>query len=133
MVATLTLGEVMTPSPKTISPHARLSDAAALMEELGINHLPIVDNGVVESIITDRDIKRFTLPAHKLADEEDLLTSDVGSTRAIVADIHDPLPDVLRHMVAQNSEAVAVLDQGELVGIFTESDACRVLADLLSI
>ncbi len=127
-----TLGEVMTASPKTISGDARLSDAAALMEEFGVNHLPVVENGVVESIITDRDIKRFTLPAHKLEDDEDLLASDVGSTRAFVADINDPLPEVLRRMISRESEAVVVLDQGDLVGIFTETDACRLLADLLS-
>ncbi|MFA5630608.1 MAG: CBS domain-containing protein [Porticoccaceae bacterium] len=122
----------MTASPKTISGDARLSDAAALMEEFGVNHLPVVENGVVESIITDRDIKRFTLPAHKLEDDEDLLASDVGSTRAFVADINDPLPEVLRRMISRESEAVVVLDQGDLVGIFTETDACRLLADLLS-
>ena len=132
MATILTLGEVMTPSPKTISIDARLSDAEALMEELGVNHLPVVDNGVVESIITDRDIKRFTLPAHKLAADEDLLASDVGSTRAFVADVNDPLDEVLRRMTSQETGAVVVLNQGELAGIFTETDACRLLADLLS-
>jgi len=132
MATILTLGDVMTPSPITISGDARLSDAATLMEELGVNHLPVVENGVVESIITDRDIKRFTLPAHKLEDDEDLLASDLGSTRAFVADINDPLPEVLRRMISQETEAVVVLDQGDLVGIFTETDACRLLADMLS-
>lgn len=128
----LKLGDVMTPSPKTIGVDARLSEAHALMLELGVNHLPVMENGSVESIISDREIQRFTLPAHKLADDEDLLVRDIATARSFVADIADPLEKVLRQMVDRRTEAVVVLNQGELAGIFTESDACRVLAELLA-
>jgi len=128
----LILSDVMTPAPKTIPMTAHLSEAKALMAELGVNHLPVVDGTVVESIITDRDIKQFTLPAHKISPDEDLLVSDIASARAFVADKGDPLAKVLRQMVKGDNAAVVVLDQGELVGIFTETDACRVLADLLA-
>lgn len=128
----LTLADVMTPAPNTISASAHLSSAQALMEELGVNHLPVMAGTVVDAIITDRDIKRFTLPAHKLAEDEDLLVSDIATTRAFVADKSDPLESVLRQMLKQHTAAVMVLDQGELAGIFTETDACRVLADLLA-
>ncbi len=128
----LTLADVMTPAPTTISATAHLSAAQALMAELGVNHLPVMDGSLVESIITDRDIKRFTLPAHKLAEGEDLLVSDIATTRAFVADKSDPLESVLRQMLKQHTAAVVVLDQGELAGIFTETDACRVLAELLT-
>ena len=132
MTTALTLRDVMTVSPRTIASDAHLSAAKALMEQLGVRHLPVMDNGVVESILTDRDIQRFTLPAHKLAEDEDLLVSDIASTRAFIADVDDPLPVVLRRMITQETAAVVVLEQGELAGIFTETDACRVLADLLS-
>lgn len=128
----LTLADVMTPAPTTISASAHLSAAQALMAKLGVNHLPVMDGSLVESIITDRDIKRFTLPAHKLAEDEDLLVSDIATTRAFVADKNDPLESVLRQMLRQHTAAVVVLDQGELAGIFTETDACRVLAELLA-
>ena len=128
----LTLADVLTPAPKTISISAHLSEAKRLMEELEVNHLPVMDGGVVETIITDRDIKRFTLPAHKLAADEDLLVKDIATTRAFVADRGDSLEKVLRQMVKQHTAAVVVLDQGELCGIFTEADACRVLAELLA-
>jgi len=127
------LRDVMTPSPKTIAIDAHLSDAQAMMEKLGVNHLPVMDSGIVESIITDRDIKRFTLPAHKLSADEDLLVSDIASTRAFIADVDDPLEKVLRSMMEQENAAVVVLEQGELTGIFTETDACRVLADMLAV
>jgi acetoin utilization protein AcuB len=128
----LTLADVMTPAPTTISASAHLSTAQTLMAELEVNHLPVMDGTLVESIITDRDIKRYTLPAHKLAEDEDLLVSDIATTRAFVADKNDRLEPVLRQMLKQHSAAVVVLDQGELAGIFTETDACRVLAELLT-
>ncbi len=127
----LTLSDVMTPAPKTIDASARLTEARDMMEELSVNHLPVMDNSVVESILSDRDIKRFTLPAHKIADDEDLLVRDIATGRAFVADGNDSLKAVLPQMVRQRASAVVVLDQGELAGIFTETDACRVLAELL--
>jgi len=128
----LTIAEVMTPSPRTISVNAHLSEAKAMMENLGVSQLPVVEDSLVESILTDRDIKRFTLPAHKISDSEDLLVSDIATTRAFIADKNDPLEQVLRQMVGQQTAAVLVLDQGELAGIFTENDACKVLAELLA-
>jgi len=127
----LTVAEVMTASPATISSADHLSKAKNLMEQLQINYLPVMENGVVESIITDREIKRFTLPAHKIAEDEDLLISDIACTRALIAAAGDPLDRVLRQMIERHISAVVVLDQGELAGIFTEADACKVLADIL--
>ena len=102
-----------------------------MMEALGINYLPVIDGTVVESIITDRDIKRFTLPAHKISEDENLLVRDIATTRAFVAEKSDPLLMVLEQMLKHRADAVMVLDEGELAGIFTDMDACRVLADLL--
>lgn len=127
----LTVAEVMTASPATISSTDHLSRAKSLMEELQVNHLPVMENGVVESIISDREIKRFTLPAHKIGADEDLLISDIACPRALVAAAEDPLERVLRQMTDHHISAVVVLDQGELAGIFTEADACKVLANML--
>lgn len=127
----LTLADVMTLSPATIRADALLSEAKVVMDKLNIHHLPVVDGSVVESILTDRDIKRFTLPGHHLGSDEDLSVKDIACTRAFIADKNDSLEKVLRQMVKQPTAAVVVLDQGELAGIFTETDACRVLADLL--
>ena len=127
----LTLSDVMTPAPRTITASAHLTEAKALMEEHNINYLPVTEGTVVESIITDRDIKRFTLPAHKISPDENLLVSDIATTRAFVADAQDPLAAVLHQMLSRRTSAVVVLKEGELAGIFTESDACKVLLEFL--
>jgi len=128
---TMTLGEVMTNSPLTIAITATLAEARALMESLGVRHLPVMDGSLVESVISLRDIERFTLPAHSLNQDEELLVSDVAPTRAFAADVNDPLARVVSVMAERQMGAVIALDQGELAGIFTETDVCRVLATLL--
>ena len=132
MSRNLTLSDVMTPAPRTISVDAHLSDAQALMEELGVEQLPVMAGNVVEAVVFARDIARFTLPAHKLTREEDLLVGDIATTKAYVAESTDPLISVLERMVSNHASAVIVLNQGELAGIFTEGDACRVLAGILA-
>ncbi len=126
-----TLREVMTASPTTIAITATLSQAKALMDKLKVHHLPVMDGTLVESVISLRDVERFTLPAHRISQDEELLVSDIVPTRAFAADIDDPLDRVVALMAERHMGAVIVLDQGELAGIFTETDACRVLAKLL--
>src|SRR5690554_2430099 len=91
----LTLGDVMTPSPLTIPIHATLSEAKAQMDDLRVNHLPVMDGTLVESVISNEDIKRFTLPAHRIKMGEELLVSDIAPARAFAADINDPLEKVV--------------------------------------
>ena len=128
---TMTLGEVMTSSPLTIAMSATLTEARTLMEALEVRHLPVMDGTLVESVISLRDIERFTLPAHRTSQDEELLVSDVAPTRAFAADINDPIERVVGIMADRQMSAVIVLDQGELAGIFTATDVCRVLVDLL--
>ncbi len=127
-----TLKDVMTRSPVTIAINAPLADARALMEAHRVSHLPVMDGTAVESILSDRDIDRYTLPAHKPATEEELQVGDIARIRTFMADSGDPLETILRRMVERRVEAVVVLEEGELAGIFTETDACRLLADRIA-
>ena len=130
-IPTLTLGDVMTPTPATIAVDATLTQAQALMHRLGVNHLPVMAGTLVESVISARDIERFTLPAHPISQDEDVLVSDIAPTRTFAADVADPLHRVVALTAERHVGAVIVLNQGELAGIFTEIDAFRVLANLL--
>ena len=42
-----------------------------------------------------------------------------------------PAAQVLRHMADNHIGSALIVDDGLLVGIFTSTDACRVLADYL--
>jgi CBS domain-containing protein len=51
-----TVGEIMVEEVVTIEPSATLADAARLMDEANVGMLPVVEDGRVKGIITDRDI-----------------------------------------------------------------------------
>lgn len=56
-----TVAEVMTRSPTTIAPDAKMSDAAALLLRKGINRLLVVDGDSLVGIITTTDVLRLVL------------------------------------------------------------------------
>lgn len=49
--------ELMTPNPRTLEVDASLGDAVELMAGYRIRHVPILDNGQVVGIISERDVK----------------------------------------------------------------------------
>jgi len=48
--------EWMTPDPVTISPDTPVLDAIKLLKEKGFRRLPIVEDGKLVGIVTDKDL-----------------------------------------------------------------------------
>jgi CBS domain-containing protein len=51
-----TVGDVMVPDVVTINPSESLASAARTMEEANVGMLPVIENGRLRGVITDRDI-----------------------------------------------------------------------------
>lgn len=58
LLAKLTISEIMTREPITISPDATIREAAKLMLKHKIGGLPVMENGKLVGIITESDIFR---------------------------------------------------------------------------
>ena len=125
-----TMREVMTAAPTAIDAAATLSEAEALMASLDVHHLPVMESGDVISVVSDRELLRMTSPA-RAQDGEGLVVRDVCQHPALAADVDDPLVKVLDVMVQRHLSSVLVMADGDLAGIFTATDACRVLSMLL--
>lgn len=121
-----TLLSVMTPFPHQVDIDTPLIEARRRMQAEGIHHLAVTRNGVLESILSARDIRWADQPGHGL--DSDYRVGDVCPLRAYIADVHDPLDRILDAMVETHIGAVPVTREGELVGIFTLQDACRLLS-----
>ena len=50
------VSDYLTPAPKVLQPDNELADAADLMLELGIRHLPIVRSGRLVGVLSMRDV-----------------------------------------------------------------------------
>ena len=122
---------VMTPFPYHISCFASLGEAEQLMSTHDIRHLPVMDGDDIVGIVSDRDLKRVAALGHRAADETELEVGDLCQHRPYLVDVADPLPEVLAVMVEKRIGAVIVLKDGELAGIFTATDACKLLMERL--
>ena len=124
------LEDAMTADPVGIEASSSLAKAEELMNRSEVQHLAVTDASGPIGIISKQDLLRISSPAHSLADD-DLLVADILRIRRYIADVSDPLDRVLDIMVNDGIEAVLVLNDGELAGIFTSTDACSLLAELL--
>lgn len=70
LISRLTLAEIMTPSPITISPDSTIAEAASAMLKHMISALPVVDHkGHLVGILTESDI--FRMVVHDWMHNED--------------------------------------------------------------
>ena len=54
--ATTPVSDYMTPAPEVLRPDSELADAAHVMLELGIRHLPVVCSGQLVGVLSMRDV-----------------------------------------------------------------------------
>ncbi len=123
----------MTPFPYKIHSNSSLREAQEMMNKHNICHLPVIDDAEDSdffNIISERDIDRALSFGHTRV-EEDLLVSDICPIRAYIVDANDPLDRVLEVMAEKRIDAVLVSRHGDLAGIFTATDACRLFAQRL--
>ena len=61
--AAVTASECMTPDPVCAEPEWAIEDAAKLMVQRGIRHLPVTQDGKVVGVVSIRDLVRFGVEA----------------------------------------------------------------------
>ena len=111
-------------------------EARALMQKEHIRHLLVVDDGRLQGIVTDRDIRlNMASPATSLSVWElnhllARLTVDKVMTRGvIVIDGERNAREAARIMVDHKIGALPVLDGERLLGIITETDLLRAFVE----
>ncbi|MCB9029773.1 MAG: CBS domain-containing protein [Deltaproteobacteria bacterium] len=122
--------DVMTACPHSIGPTQNLKVAKDMMLEHGIRHLPVLSHHRVVGVISHRDIYFATAVDQKPA--EQIRIDTVYNEEPYTVTEDTPLVSVVDRMAKDGFGCAVVTDQhGELTGIFTTTDACRVLADRL--
>ena len=121
----------MTPFPHSIDVDAPLEDAHKLMREHRFRHLPVMSGGEIVGVLTDRDIKLVLGPDFGTPDERELRVRDAYVERPCVVPASTPVAKVARVMAQNRIGSAIVTKHGKLVGIFTVTDACRALAEII--
>ncbi len=116
----------------TVAPKTSVKEAFFLMKSMGIRHLPVVRDGILRGIVTDRDLRRPKLSdvfkswdeLYRINDEIDV--EDVMITPALTIGANATIQEAAQKIVEHRIGALPVVDEEErLVGIITESDILR--------
>jgi acetoin utilization protein AcuB len=122
----------MTPFPYSIDVDAPLVEARRLMREHEFRHLPVTSSGGnIVGLVTDRDIKLILGSDFGSPKEADLKVRDAYVDEPYVASASTPVAMVARTMAEKHIGSAIVTKNDKLVGIFTVTDACRALAEVL--
>jgi acetoin utilization protein AcuB len=121
----------MSPFPYSIDVDAPLEDAHKLMRRHCFRHLPVTSDGAIVGVLTDRDIKLILGPDFGSPNERELQVRDAYVEEPCVVPASTPVAKVARVMADNRIGSAIVTKHGKLVGIFTVTDACRALAEIL--
>jgi acetoin utilization protein AcuB len=118
----------MTTTPHSIGAEQPLENAMKLMTEFSIRHLPVMKAGSLVGILTDRDVKlalsiRGVNPGATRVD-------DIATEEVYITSPDAPLDEVVSKMAGRKIGSAVVVQNHKLVGIFTSTDAMRVLGEI---
>jgi acetoin utilization protein AcuB len=121
--------DVMQSRLVTISPKTTLPQAMRLAAERRIRHLPVVEDGELVGIVSDRDLKQaMASPATSLEAHElnyllnRLSVAEIMTQTVITIGPTFPVEEAARLMVQEKISALPVTEEGRLIGIVTETD-----------
>jgi acetoin utilization protein AcuB len=120
----------MTTEVQTIGDEQPMSIAHRLMREQRIRHLPVLHQGKVVGIVTDRDL--HLVETLQDVDPRKIAVSEAMTPDPYVVTPEASLEEVVATMAAKKYGSAVVSDHGHVVGIFTTVDACNAFAELLT-
>ena len=119
--------EIMTKNVRTASPDTSLREAAAMMRDGDMGAVPIVDNGKLIGIITDRDIVVRAVSEGKSADAP---VREAMTTELFAVKPDDFVFEAVRLMGDKQVRRIPVVNEdGSLAGIIAMADVALEMED----
>ncbi|RMG74497.1 MAG: CBS domain-containing protein [Nitrospirae bacterium] len=130
----------MTKKVFTVSPDDSVSVAAKILREKSIKHLPVVKNGKIKGILSDRDIKEYIPSKATSLDVYELhyllaktKVKEIMKKKVVTTTPDTPIEEAALLMLEQNIGSLPVISNGEVVGIISDRDIFRVIVDITGI
>lgn len=130
---------IMTGDPLVIDSHKTVSAAMSIMKRRRIDHLPVVDNGLLVGIITSSDIMKVMSPTERIGKKsiginntEDSLSIEVSGLAnddVITASVDESLQGVCDRMISAGSSYCIIKVWDEIQGIITYRDIVALLGE----
>lgn len=117
------IGELSLREPVTIEPARSIAESAALMSRHQVSCLPVVNQGRLIGILTDRDLRNRVLGAGL---DPGRPVTEVMTSGPVTVSPPDRLEDALLLMMQYNIHHLPVVDQERrLIGIISSGDLLR--------
>lgn len=134
------VGDYMTRDPITIPEDTSMKEAMMILRTNHIRHLPVANGRLLVGMVSDRDI-RHAAPSllsgiGKSGYEqvmEDTPVARIMTREPFTVSEDTPLVEAVRVLVERKFGSLPVTNGNEIVGIFTEIDALKVLMKSLSV
>lgn len=118
----------------TVSPETTAAEALALCREKRIRHLPVLQEGRMVGLISDRDLRAATPAlgdANRAAALAKIRVGDEMAREITTADPDDPIEQAAMAMHEKKIGGLPVVEGEDLVGILTSSDVMAALVRLV--
>ncbi len=132
------VSDCMTREVQTLGEEQSLREALGLQQRHKIRHIPVVADGRIVGILTDRDLKRASPSLLSGIDQKqyDELLETIRVGQIMTRNPHTvtpatPLKDVAKILIDRKFGALPVIEKNLLVGIITENDLLRALYEML--
>ncbi len=135
----MVVSDIMTRDVISVDITATVADVVALMHDNDFRHVPVLSDGELVGMISDRDLRGYTMPVLDLNSGEvkrrnlQVPVTDVMNTDTMSLGPEAPLSEIIEMMLEQKVGAVPVLDDhsDKLLGIVSYVDVLIAARDVL--
>lgn len=133
-------GALMTTHPVTVTTKATIAEALALMRDLDIRHVPVVEHGALVGMLSDRDLAYLDVGASltdagatRLRRELSIPVVKAMSSDVIYVEPETDVSEVVTLLIDHKIGAIPVVhpDTRAVVGIVSYIDVLRAVQDAL--
>ena len=124
--------EIMMGSPVTLAPDDTLDLASDVISLGRIRHIPVVENGRLVGVVSERDLMGATAnhvfglkQKSRSALLKSVLIKDIMKKRVVTMEPETPIKEAARMMAEKKIGCVPVVSEGRLVGLVTTTDILR--------
>jgi CBS domain-containing protein len=132
--------ELMEKKVVSLGTNSSLMDAASVMHEHNIRHLPVVEHNEVIGILSERDLRGFLEELYESREgtadttrRKSMSIAEVMQTKPLTVDPTADIVDVIDLMIENKVGAIVVADElGQLRGIISYEDILKIAREKLA-
>ena len=121
----------------TVIKGTTIKDAVYYMAEKGVGLVPVMQEGKLVGVFSERDLVKRVIAKNK--NLEETRVEDVMSTKLIIAETHEPNESVLAKMKEANTRHILIIENEKLIGVLSMRDlleldlsVCKTTVEILN-